>query len=135
MELPEQMIIQKRHYNKRRRETTAGRQTWSIGTPQAGRGAYATRSIWHEASRNVKKYGAEGRSRTDTRLPPPVFETGASTIPPLRHRYELTPIHGINPPICHSFAIPALSRISTHLHKLHYTPGKRHAPRYDSPQT
>ncbi len=30
------------------------------------------------------KNGAEGRSRTDTGLPPPVFETGASTIPPLR---------------------------------------------------
>ena len=30
------------------------------------------------------KSGAEGRSRTDTGLPPPVFETGASTIPPLR---------------------------------------------------
>lgn len=28
--------------------------------------------------------GAEGRSRTGTELPPPVFETGASTIPPLR---------------------------------------------------
>ena len=30
------------------------------------------------------KTGAEGRIRTDTGLPPPVFETGASTIPPLR---------------------------------------------------
>ena len=29
--------------------------------------------------------GAEGQSRTDTGLPRPVFETGASTIPPLRH--------------------------------------------------
>ena len=29
--------------------------------------------------------GAEGQSRTDTELPPPVFETGASTISPLRH--------------------------------------------------
>ena len=29
-------------------------------------------------------YGAEGRSRTDTGLPPTVFETVASTIPPLR---------------------------------------------------
>ena len=28
--------------------------------------------------------GAEGRIRTDTGSPPPVFETGASTIPPLR---------------------------------------------------
>ena len=28
--------------------------------------------------------GAEGRIRTDTGLLPPVFETGASTIPPLR---------------------------------------------------
>ena len=29
--------------------------------------------------------GAEGRSRTDTGLPPTVFETVASAIPPLRH--------------------------------------------------
>ena len=34
--------------------------------------------------------GAEGRSRTDTGLLPPVFETGASTIPPLRHAGLLT---------------------------------------------
>ena len=33
--------------------------------------------------------GAEGRSRTDTGLPPPVFETGASTIPPLRRKLIL----------------------------------------------
>ncbi len=32
----------------------------------------------------MEEDGAEGRSRTDTGLPPPVFETGASTIPPLR---------------------------------------------------
>ena len=32
--------------------------------------------------------GAEGRTQTDTGLTPPFFETGASTIPPLRH--ELT---------------------------------------------
>ena len=39
-----------------------------------------------EGSRLVVKLkrGAEGQSRTDTGLPPPVFETGASTIPPLR---------------------------------------------------
>ena len=29
--------------------------------------------------------GAEGQSRTDMGLPPTVFETVASTIPPLRH--------------------------------------------------
>ena len=32
----------------------------------------------------LSKRGAEGQSRTDTGLPRPVFETGASTIPPLR---------------------------------------------------
>ena len=32
-----------------------------------------------------KNPGAEGQSRTDTGSPPPVFETGASTISPLRH--------------------------------------------------
>ena len=31
------------------------------------------------------KSGAEGQIRTDTGFPPPVFETGASTISPLRH--------------------------------------------------
>ena len=34
---------------------------------------------------SIRRSGAEGQSRTDTGLPPPVFETGASTIPPLRH--------------------------------------------------
>jgi hypothetical protein len=32
----------------------------------------------------LKLGGAEGRTRTDTRLPSLVFETSASTIPPLR---------------------------------------------------
>ena len=35
--------------------------------------------------------GAEGRIRTDTESPPPVFETGASTIPPLRLNTKLGP--------------------------------------------
>ena len=30
--------------------------------------------------------GAEGRTRTDTELPPQDFESSASTISPLRHR-------------------------------------------------
>ena len=33
---------------------------------------------------SIRRSSAEGQSRTDTGLPPPVFETGASTIPPLR---------------------------------------------------
>ena len=39
----------------------------------------------------VPKNGAEGQSRTDTGLPPPVFETGASTIPPLRPTLDSIP--------------------------------------------
>ena len=41
--------------------------------------------------------GAEGQIRTDTELPPPVFETGASTISPLRHgkRIGVSPDHYI----------------------------------------
>ena len=37
---------------------------------------------WHAQTVSI---GAEGRSRTDTGLPPTVFETVASAIPPLRH--------------------------------------------------
>ena len=33
---------------------------------------------------SLSSFGAEGRSRTGTELPPTVFETAASTIPPLR---------------------------------------------------
>ena len=39
------------------------------------------------ASDRVIGCGAEGQSRTDTGSPPPVFETGASTISPLRPGY------------------------------------------------
>ena len=51
-----------------------------------------------------RSVGAEGQSRTDTGSPPPVFETGASTIPPLRHRYEYEALS----PVSAHFAIPLL---------------------------
>ena len=41
-------------------------------------------SLQLDLESRLKISGAEGRIRTDTGLPPPVFETGASTIPPLR---------------------------------------------------
>ena len=43
-------------------------------------------ALYQAEPRPELKTGAEGGSRTHTRLPPAVFETAASAIPPLRQR-------------------------------------------------
>ena len=69
-----------------------------IGAPQLG--------SWAGIPGTGPNCGAEGQSRTDTGLPPPVFETGASTIPPLRHRYDSRPFVSRQPGSCRSVANP-----------------------------
>ena len=51
------------------------------------------RSKGQKAEFVAKIVGAGGGIRTHTRFPSPVFETGASTIPPLRHGFEYSMWH------------------------------------------